>query len=412
MLVTAVGNITVTGSYNLNGISTGAGNITLVAGAGRLAGDGQGGSIQSTVGNTPWISTTGTVRLFTGNSMDTTALSALDPSFAELYLSPIGGALVNAQTNIAYQPYVSITGGAQAQVFFREVLTLDPSIQIQGLSKVYGELRAGDMIEGLLSDANPNGVIIPNIYNAGIFKLSAADFFNQVSAQIVNAAYSTGGYLNVPANAYALSFTPLAGSGIDPTGLSSSLYVQRKFLTAGFEAQDKIFDGDTLAVVQPSPTGNQLSGDTLNISHATANFADAEIGNNKQVTVTGILVSGADANNYIQGNTTALAMAAILPEQTRSVDLGPPSEFLPDEPSVSIPYPTTPANTVPNLPRVNRTIQQVGLKPAEEDRNTCGRSSLYTCQCDVSEYVLSNVMKRMADCPPIDITKRVRVTWN
>jgi hypothetical protein len=380
-------------------------------------------------------------------------LSALDPSFAELYLSPIlGEPPINAKANVAYQPNLSIPNPlgpqARAQVFFRQPLHLDSSIQIDGLYTGYGDLRAGDTVEGLLRDANANRVFTldPIYHNAGIFKFSSTDFFNQVSAQIVNATYSSGGdYLN--ANNYAVRFTPLAGGSFNPVfspnnvgpsvEIGTFLNVQPKFLSVGFEAQDKIFDGDTLAVVQPSATGNQLPGDSLDISYTSANFADAEIGNDKDVNITGILVGGANASNYVHLNTTAVARASILPfitdrtgdpidlpiDPPGGIDPGPskpeitpeitpgitpPVIALPTRPEPEKPIPSAP----PTMPVANRTIEKVELKPAEEDRGTCGRTSVYSCQCDSTEYLLSNSIKRFEECQPRNITKRVSVTWN
>lgn len=457
VLITSTGNIILFGngvSTGGNGASAGTGNIVLAAGAQRSAGDGSGGSIQSQLSGTHLgLNTTGTVRLFTGDSIDTSLLSALDPSFAELYLSPIlGEPPINAQANVAYQPNLSISNPlgpqARAQVFFRKPLSLDPSIQIDGLYTGYGDLRAGDSVDGLLRDANANRVFTldPSYHNAGIFKFSSTDFFNQVSAQIVNATYSSGGdHLN--ANNYAVHFTPLAGGSFNPVfspnngepsiEIGTFLNVQPKFLSVGFEAQDKIFDGDTLAVVQPLATGNQLPGDLLDISYTSANFADAEIGNDKDVNITGILVGGANAGNYVHLNTTAVARASILPfitdrtGDTIDVPFDPPGgtdpgpstpDIAPDiRPEITPPVialPTSPEpekpipSVSPNLPVISRAIEQVELKPAEEDRNTCGRETSYSCQCDTTEYVLSNSMQRFEACQPRNLTKRVTVTWN
>ena len=55
---------------------------------------------------------------------------------------------------------------------------------------------------------------------------------------------------------------------------------------------------------------NRVAGDTLVTSHATAAFADKNVGSGKTVSVGGIALTGADAANYT-ANTTATASANI-----------------------------------------------------------------------------------------------------
>jgi phage-related protein len=57
---------------------------------------------------------------------------------------------------------------------------------------------------------------------------------------------------------------------------------------------------------------DRVSGDDLTASYTVASFADANVGNGKTVSVSGILVTGTDADNYTV-NTTAIATADITP---------------------------------------------------------------------------------------------------
>ncbi|WP_322992219.1 YDG domain-containing protein [Limnohabitans sp.] len=73
-------------------------------------------------------------------------------------------------------------------------------------------------------------------------------------------------------------------------------------LTVNFTATDKVYDGNTRAVV--TPTDNRFAGDVLSVS-ATGNFADKNVGTAKPVNVTAVALSGADATNYTVSPTAS-----------------------------------------------------------------------------------------------------------
>ncbi len=75
-------------------------------------------------------------------------------------------------------------------------------------------------------------------------------------------------------------------------------------------AADKPYDGTRAATVTLSD--DRLKGDVLAIAYTTTTFADKQVGTNKTVTVSGLRLSGADADNY-SPNATALATASITP---------------------------------------------------------------------------------------------------
>jgi len=71
----------------------------------------------------------------------------------------------------------------------------------------------------------------------------------------------------------------------------------------GISALDKVYDGGTVATLNGTGTLNGiLASDvysvTLNTTNASANFLDASIGTNKQVTVNGYSLVGLNASNY------------------------------------------------------------------------------------------------------------------
>jgi hypothetical protein len=84
----------------------------------------------------------------------------------------------------------------------------------------------------------------------------------------------------------------------------------------GLAAQNKVYDGGTAALLNTSNVslGGILAGDsvTLDISAATATFADQNVGTSKTVSVAGLALAGTDSGNYVV-TTNATLSANILP---------------------------------------------------------------------------------------------------
>ncbi|MCJ0741862.1 YDG domain-containing protein [Pedobacter montanisoli] len=89
------------------------------------------------------------------------------------------------------------------------------------------------------------------------------------------------------------------------------LTINKKTLTVAATAVNKVYDGNTNAMV--SLSDNRVNGDALTLTYANATFDNKNVGNNKSVEISGISISGTDANNYTF-NTTASATASITPK--------------------------------------------------------------------------------------------------
>ncbi|MEN9319544.1 MAG: hypothetical protein RLZZ309_531, partial [Bacteroidota bacterium] len=90
------------------------------------------------------------------------------------------------------------------------------------------------------------------------------------------------------------------------TGIAS---INAKNLTVSAIAKNKPYDGNKKADVTLSE--NKIIGDVISSTYILAEFDTKDVGNNKNVTVTGISISGIDAGNYSLTNTTATASANI-----------------------------------------------------------------------------------------------------
>ena len=95
----------------------------------------------------------------------------------------------------------------------------------------------------------------------------------------------------------------------DFTYNDATLTIEKATLTVTATAKDKGYDGTTTASITLSD--DRVSGDMLTINTTSAEFEDKNVGEGKAVTVSGIILSGTDANNYQLASKTASATADI-----------------------------------------------------------------------------------------------------
>jgi predicted RNA-binding protein len=116
---------------------------------------------------------------------------------------------------------------------------------------------------------------------------------------------------------------PVSVSGIAITGADAGNYtvntsadttadITPRQLTVTAFGQNRIYDGTTAATV--TLADDRVTGDLLTTGYGTASFADKNVGTGKTVSVTGITITGTDADNYTV-NTTADTTADITPRQ-------------------------------------------------------------------------------------------------
>lgn len=76
--------------------------------------------------------------------------------------------------------------------------------------------------------------------------------------------------------------------------------IRKRLLTASFAAADRIYNGTAKCGGTLSVDGSKISGDNMEIDSTglTAVFADKNVGVGKKVTVTGIVLTGSDADRY------------------------------------------------------------------------------------------------------------------
>ena len=90
-----------------------------------------------------------------------------------------------------------------------------------------------------------------------------------------------------------------------PTGLTASI-TPKAITVSDLSALDKTYDGSTSATLVGGSLDGLVGGDSVALSGPTGDFADKNAGSGKAVTVTGLLLTGADAGNYSVALPTGL----------------------------------------------------------------------------------------------------------
>ncbi len=114
----------------------------------------------------------------------------------------------------------------------------------------------------------------------------------------------------------------LSGSSLDGTDANNyslasvattTANITTKHITGSFTASNKVYDGNDTATVLTRSLNDVFDGDNVNLVEGAATFANAEIGENKIVTLTGATLDGVDKDNYIL-DSVATTTASIFAE--------------------------------------------------------------------------------------------------
>ena len=124
-----------------------------------------------------------------------------------------------------------------------------------------------------------------NISDGGVY--SGASTMNLI---VTNPSVSYSGYQ------YRAVFTN--GVGQDAISGVATLRVTPLGITGSFTAANKVYDGNTSAVIVERSLTGTLANDDVSLTGGTAAFGDSSVGENKIVCLTGATLSGTDADNY------------------------------------------------------------------------------------------------------------------
>jgi O-glycosyl hydrolase len=154
--------------------------------------------------------------------------------------------------------------------------------------------------------------------NAGLVGVTNGDDVTLISSNAVGYFADKNVGTNKPVTVIGLTLGGAQATNyelIDPTNITANI-TPAGLAVSGVTAADKVYDGTTAATLTGTAvlSGQVVSNDDVSLvtSNATAFFADANVGTNKPVTVTGYALTGADAGNYTLAQPAGLT-ANILP---------------------------------------------------------------------------------------------------
>jgi trimeric autotransporter adhesin len=114
---------------------------------------------------------------------------------------------------------------------------------------------------------------------------------------------------------YSLTGPDAVNYNAPPAFVTTNGVITPRDLSITAAASDKVFDNSTTA--QVTLFSNQLLGDDIHITYASADFFDSNAGNHP-VNVIGVSISGTDARNYNLLSESATTTARIVPAGTNT----------------------------------------------------------------------------------------------
>ncbi|WP_158601891.1 YDG domain-containing protein [Pararobbsia silviterrae] len=184
----------------------------------------------------------------------------------------------------------TLVGGTDWVTITPATLTV---LNTTALDKVYDGTAAATLQNALLSGVIGSDTVVLGNDTTGTFNNKNVGTNKPVSTQMTISGADAGDY------------TLVQPSGITANITSLGITV----VAAGI---DKQYDGTTTAQVNMSSTG-VVAGDNVVFGDTSANFSQANVGNNLPVSVLGITASGTDAGNYTLLNSSADTTASITP---------------------------------------------------------------------------------------------------
>ena len=166
-------------------------------------------------------------------------------------------------------------------------------------------------ITGSITAANKiyDGTAAATILTRTLDGAISGDDVSYVGGTATFADKNVGTSKNVTATGLSLAGDDAGNYMVDSTATTTADITARPLTISG-TGVNKTYDATTTATVILSD--DRVAGDVFTGSYTSASFADKNVGTGKNVSVTGISISGADAGNYTF-NTTASATADITP---------------------------------------------------------------------------------------------------
>ncbi|MBL8307195.1 MAG: hypothetical protein JNM33_10895, partial [Rubrivivax sp.] len=241
-----------------------------------------------------------------GAAVNSASIVAADVGQVQVELPPSGissGTVATKDVGQNKQVSVtglSITGAAAANYTVAGATGITVNITPREISAAYN--AANKVYDGNATaqvTATSDGILAGDVGALGITATGQfATGKNAGSGLTVNV---TGGFLTgVERNNYALT---------NPTGTATANITPRQ-LTPTYSGGSRVYDGTDAAPVT-STTAGVVNGDELLFGQTAVFSGGKNVGNGKAISVSGIVLAGADAANYSLASTTASASGSI-----------------------------------------------------------------------------------------------------
>jgi filamentous hemagglutinin family protein len=284
------------------------------------------------------VTATGTNKVYDGTTSATVTLTD----------NPVAGdALTVTSTNAFLDPnagtgkYINVSNitisGADAEDYtvnsstsaYANITPATLTVSATGINKVYDGNTAATVT---LTDHPIAGGVVDVSYSGASF--AGKNVGNGETVTVDGITLS-----GADAEDYVVNSTATTTADITPATLTVSAI-----------GGSRPYNGTTAAPV--TLTDNAYSGDQVLLTHGSANFANSSVGNGKLITVGGIAIAGgAEAGDYVLGNTTATATGNITTASNvaeETVWLLPPAPTQPLTPSTTTPPASTLDLTLPS----------------------------------------------------------------
>jgi hypothetical protein len=187
-------------------------------------------------------------------------------------------------------------------------LTASASGLTSAVSSSFDVTRA--TVTGIITASNKtyDGTTVASIATRALTGAVGTDNVSLSGGTAIFSSRTVGASKTVTATGLSLGGTDAGNYQLSSISATASADITARPLAVSATGVNKPYDGTTAATVTLSD--NRVSGDSLTNAYTSASFADKNVGTTKNVSVSGIAISGTDAANYT-ANTTASATADI-----------------------------------------------------------------------------------------------------
>jgi gliding motility-associated-like protein len=188
-------------------------------------------------------------------------------------------------------------------------------------------LKANITSRSLIYSVTANSKIYDGNRNAEVEFINnkkSGDILTVIKTDAIFENKNVGIGKTVSITGIALTGTDAGNYTLTSTTATAKADITAKSLTISATATNKVYDGTVSATV--SFSDDRIDNDILTVTKTAANFANKNVGSDKEVTVTGIALTGTDAGNYSL-TTQTLSPRANIEARVLSVTGSIPDRF-------------------------------------------------------------------------------------